>query len=231
MLPRSSKQVKRRSVRVQLRIPITVEVSDESVMEAETVTVSKHGAKIRIMGFRRKLACGEKMRIATRPGQQSQTARVVWQDKRAEPHYGIELEDAGNFWGVYFPSKDGDDWRKTPRKAPQPAAAPVTPVVTTAATQVVPPPPEPPPASDVASVSALVTGVSAARMPMAERTDVVFTRPDEASALLRHLVEPGASLRLILPDERIMMGRVSAVGAQRQAGKWQVRIKCEALAV
>ncbi|MGZ4836760.1 MAG: PilZ domain-containing protein [Terriglobales bacterium] len=223
---------KRRSARVQLRIPLTIEIGDETVLEAETVTVSKHGAKVRIMGFRSnqavrshgKLSCGDPMLVVNRAVRKSGKARIVWQDKRAEPHYGIELDEPGNFWGVYFPTKDGEDWRAE-RKAPQPVTEAV--FTPTAPTEVVTLPVLEPIDSEGPAIPALVTGITAARMPLAERVDVVFTRPDEASALLHHLVEPGASVRLILPDDRIMMGRVATVGGQRQAGKWRVRIKCE----
>jgi hypothetical protein len=231
---RSTKLFKRRSARVQLRIPITIEIGDEVFLEAETVTVSKHGAKIRIMGFcgnqsiRGKLSCGDQMLVVNRSVQKSEKARVVWQDKRTEPHYGIELDDPGNFWGMYFPTKD-DDWR-SPKKSARSVAIP-SPVFPPSTPAEVMPPPEsdsPEPEEGLPSVPALLTGLSAARMPLAEKVDVVFTQPDEANALLHHLVEPGATVRLILPDERVMMGRVSTVGGQRQAGKWRVRIKCEA---
>jgi hypothetical protein len=224
---RSTKLSKRRSARVQLKIPLAIEVGDESVLEAETVTVSKHGAKIRIMGFRGKLSCGERMRVVNRGVQQSQKARVVWQDKRAEPHYGIELDDPGNFWGVYFPSKDGDDWRSQ-RKSPHSVAIPTVVFPPSTPAEVMPPPASDSPApAEGPTIPALLTGLSAARMPLTEKVDVVFTRPDEACALLQHLVEPGATVRLMLPNERVMLGRVATVGGQRQAGKWRVRIKCE----
>jgi hypothetical protein len=223
----TSRPFKRRSARIQLRIPLAIDVADENVLQAETVTVSKHGAKIRITGFRGKLTAGAKLQVVTR-GQQSRTARVVWQDKRADPHYGIELDDPGNFWGVYFPSKNGEEWSFKKKEVHRATVAP-TPLAPTP----IPSPdvlseiPETPAATDTASVAALVTGLSAARVPLAEKVDVVFTKPDEACALLQHLVEPGATVRLILPD-RIVSGRVAAVGGQRQAGKWRVRIKCEA---
>jgi hypothetical protein len=229
---RATKLFKRRSSRVQLRIPITIEIGDEVFLEAETVTVSKHGAKIRIMGFRGsqvthgKLSCGDRMLVVNRSVRQK--ARVVWQDKRSEPHYGIELDDPGKFWGVYFPSKEGIDWR-TEKKSARPVAVATAVFPSTTPVEAMPEPVsdslEPP---EGPAIPALLTGLSAARMPLAEKVDVVFTQPDEACALLHHLVEPGASVRLILPDERVMMGRVATVAGQRQAGKWRVRIKCEA---
>jgi hypothetical protein len=229
----TTKSFKRRSARVQLRIPITIEIGDEVFLEAETVTVSKHGAKIRIMGFRGnqvthgKLSCGDHMLVVNRSVQKSQKARVVWQDKRAEPHYGIELDDPGNFWGVYFPSKDGNDWRSE-RKSARAVAVPAAVFPPSTPAEVMPPVSDTPELLEGPAIPALLTGLSAARMPLAEKVDVVFTQPDEASALLHHLVEPGASVRLILPNDRVMMGRVATVGGQRQAGKWRVRIKCEA---
>jgi hypothetical protein len=104
-----SRTFKRRSARIQLKIRISIVIGDESVLDAETTTVSKHGARIRVTSTRGRLAHGERLRVAVHKGQKPQPARVVWLDKRSAEHFGIELdEDPGNFWGVYFPSKDGE---------------------------------------------------------------------------------------------------------------------------
>ena len=228
---------KRRSERIKLKIPLTIHVGN-IVLKAETVSVSKHGAKIRIISVSEKLACGERMRVDIRTGRQPQTARVVWLDKTAEPHCGIELDDPNNFWGVHFPSKTGEDgrWQKTTAPPTQhTTAAPQA----TEALGAMPPIelriiPRGAPAvglgdeTDTRTMPAVVTGMSAIRMPLTENVDIVFTRPDEATALLRDLVEPGTTVRLIFAKDRVIMGQVAAIGTQRQAGKWRVRIKCDA---
>jgi hypothetical protein len=74
---------------------------------------------------------------------------------------------------------------------------------------------------------AVLTGMSAVRSPLTENVDIVFTRPDEATALLEDQVEPGTSVRLMFSKDRQILGRVAAIGAQKQAGKWRIRIKCD----
>ena len=228
---------KRRSERIKLKIPLTIHVGN-IVLKAETVSVSKHGAKIRIISVSEKLACGERMRVAIRTGRQPQTARVVWLDKTAEPHCGIELDEANNFWGVHFPSKTGADgpWQKTaPPQAQHPTPAPQATALSGAmpGIELVIAPPGAPATgpddnTDTRTMPAMVTGISAIRLPLTENVDIVFTRPDEATALLRDLVEPGTTVRLIFSKDRVITGRVAAIGTQRQAGKWRVRIKCDA---
>jgi len=114
---------KRRSARVQLKIRISIVIGDESVLAAETTTVSKHGARIRILSVPGRLTHGEHLRVAVHRGQRPQPARVVWLDKRSTAHFGIELdEDPDNFWGVYFPSKEaglrGEGSREAPSHLP-----------------------------------------------------------------------------------------------------------------
>ena len=96
-----SRAFKRRSARVQLKILISIVIGDDSVLDAETTTVSKHGARIRVTSTRGRLTHGERLRVALRRGKNPLAARVVWLDKRSAAHFGIELdEDPGNFWGV-----------------------------------------------------------------------------------------------------------------------------------
>ena len=98
--PSASARSKRRSARVQLKIQLVIEVSDSSVLNAETVTVSKHGARIRITSSRGHLAHGEKVRVTVRRGKDSKAARVVWLDKRSDqeswnvPEVGCGLPQA-----------------------------------------------------------------------------------------------------------------------------------------
>ena len=226
-----ARSCKRRSDRIKLKIPLAIHVG-HVVLQAETVSVSKHGAKIRIISVSEKLACGERMRVVIRTGREPQTARVVWLDKTAEQHCGIELDDPNNFWGVHFPSKTGryERWQKTTappaQQAPKllgdmpPIELRMTPPIAPAVGQ--------DDKTDTRTMPAVVTGLSAVRLPLTENVDIVFTRPDEATALLRDLVEPGTTVRLIFSKDRVIMGRVAAIGTQRQAGKWRVRIKCDA---
>jgi hypothetical protein len=224
---------KRRSERIKLKIPLTIHVGS-IVLRAETVMVSKHGAKIRILSVSERLACGERMRLVMRKARQPQTARVVWLDKTAEPHCGIELDDPNNFWGVHFPATADDDRpaQTTPRPA-EPHAAPqaserrANPPSELRITPRSAPTVEQGDRADARTMPAVLTGMSAVRSPLTENVDIVFTRPDEATALLEDQVEPGTSVRLMFSKDRQILGRVAAIGAQKQAGKWRIRIKCD----
>ena len=218
---------KRRSARVQLKIQLSIEIGDDTVLEGETITVSKHGARIRVTSTRGRLSHGERLKVSMRRGQTAQPARVVWLDKRSDPHYGIELDEPGNFWGVYFPSKDGH-WRsgrKDPRQveavaeaAPQLAApAETKPAAASAAVPLI----------EIGRMLAVVAGVSAIRQPFTEKVEMIFHDPEEGTALLQNVVEPGAMLKVSFPH-RNTKGKVMAIAGQREAGKWRVRIRCEA---
>ena len=220
---------KRRSLRVQLKIRISVVISDESVLDAETTTVSKHGARIRVISVPGKLLHGERLQVAVRRGQRPQAARVVWLDKRSATHFGIELEEnSENFWGVYFPSKEGESSGE--RKEVSSAVA----VVAPAPAAVEPQPAEqlaveekPSPLGELGRIPAMIAGVSAVKLPFAEKAELVFTDAHEGTALLENIVEPGATLRVTFAH-RITKGYVLAVAGQREAGKWRVRLKCDA---
>ncbi len=98
------KLVKRRSARVKLTIPITIAASDDFVFGSETVSVSKHGAKIRAGQFAGRLFYGEELSICVRgASRESKPARIVWLDKTDAGHCGIELKEPGDVWGLYFP--------------------------------------------------------------------------------------------------------------------------------
>lgn len=236
----NSHAVKRRSARVQLKIRLSIETGDVTVLDGETTTVSKHGARIRVIqdeqgmapSKHRRLTHGERLRVTVCRGQEQQQARVVWLDKRSDLHYGIELDDPGNFWGVNFPSKDGN-WRSErkemrrvdvvppsatpePQLAPQPVAEPVAEEE-----------PEPAPLIEIGRMPAVVAGLSAIRLPFTEKVEMVFDQPEEGTALLEKLVEPGTQLRISFPH-LMTKGRVMAIGRRREAGKWRVRIRCEA---
>jgi hypothetical protein len=224
-----SRAFKRRSARVQLKILISIVIGDDSVLDAETTTVSKHGARIRVTSTRGRLTHGERLRVALRRGKNPLAARVVWLDKRSAAHFGIELdEDPGNFWGVYFPSKDGE-LRSTGKEGPGPVEVASTPadVQPQAADQLaVEEQPALPPLTEIGRIPAMIAGLSAIRLPFAEKVELVFTRPHEGTALLQNIVEPGATLRITFAH-RITKGYVLAVAGQREAGKWRVRLRCD----
>jgi len=225
----SPRTLKRRSVRIQLKIQLALETGDDNILDAETVTVSRHGARIRIISSRGHLTVGERLRVRVRRSKEASAAHVVWIDKRTDPHYGIELEalpQAGNFWGVSFPSKDeplgGHRQAAAAVAAPQVTKKPVgsaSAVITT---------PLSVPKDDVAnkSISALISGVSAVALPFAERVDMFFLHSEEAHAFLKTVVEPGAELRVTFADKRTTKARVMTVG-QREAGRCPVRVRCE----
>ena len=221
---------KRRSARIQLKIRISVVIRDESILNAETTTVNKHGARIRVTSIPARLVQGEHVRVAVRRDQRPQEARVVWLDKRSASHYGIELdEDLGNFWGVFFPCKDVE-LRSAGKEAPDPVADALTPagVQPQAADQLaVEEKPALTPLTEIGRIPAMIAGLSAIRQPFAEKVELVFTHPNEGTALLQNIVEPGATLRITFAH-RITKGYVMAVAGQREAGKWRVRLKCEA---
>lgn len=232
-----SRVSKRRSARVQLKIRISVVIGDETVLDAETTTVSKHGARIRVTASKSvRLAHGEHVQVALRRGQKPQAARVVWLDKRSAAHYGIELDEvSGNFWGVYFPNKEGES-RSGSKDLPGPVA--VSPATAADQPQAVdrPQADDQPdveenlvlePLAEIGRIPAMVAGLSAVRLPFAEKVEFVFTHPHEGTALLQNIVEPGATLRITFAH-RITKGYVLAVAGQREAGKWRVRLRCDA---
>lgn len=225
----ASKSYKRRSGRVQLKIQISIEVGDDIVLEGETISVSKHGARIRVTSTRGRLSQGERVRLSVRCSKQAQAAKVVWLDKRSDPHYGIELENPGNFWGVFFPTKDGD-WRSE-RKHVRRAEAERPEVAKASAEPQLPAPVEveKPAATlvEIGRMPAVVAGFSAIRLPFSERVEMIFHDPEEGTAMLQNVVEPGATLRVSFPH-RHTKGKVIGIGHQPEAGKWRVRIKCEA---
>ncbi|MBZ5510720.1 MAG: PilZ domain-containing protein [Acidobacteriia bacterium] len=226
-----SRAFKRRSARVQLKILISVVSGDDRVLHAETTSVSKHGARIRVTSTPARLAQGERLQVAIHHGQNPQAARVVWLDKRSASHYGIEFDEAlGNFWGVYFPSKDGGSRSADKKEAPAPVAEASTPAAgqpQAAGQLAVEEQPALTPPAEIGRIPAMIAGLSAIRLPFAEKVELVFTRPQEGTALLQNIVEPGATLRITFAH-RITKGYVLAVAGQREAGKWRVRLKCDA---
>lgn len=107
--PRTSpSRAQRRSGRIPLRVRVTVSLANNQQFDAETVTVSRYGAKLRVGPVNRNLVCGDHVRVNQRGSYSFRTARISWVDRIAGGFCGIELQDPENFWGIYFPQKPPD---------------------------------------------------------------------------------------------------------------------------
>ncbi len=104
----SPSRAQRRSGRIPLRVRVTVSLANNFQFDAETVTVSRYGAKLRIGPTYRTLVCGDHVRISQRGSFTWRTARISWIDRMGGAFCGVELQDPENFWGIYFPQKPGD---------------------------------------------------------------------------------------------------------------------------
>lgn len=219
-----------------LRIPVLMSLADAKELEAETVTVSKHGAKVRIPGLPRPLQRGEPLSITISKGRRSRSARVVWLDEGDDSLYGVEINPAGSFWGVFFPSLDNEDtYVDPPLLAPEiEPAAPITTCCTESSSSKVeesePPPPPVQAAAELATDSqefeAMLTGMSAARMLFSEKTVWRPTQTREATALVSHLLGAGTRVRIARVRDRVVeFGRVSGVSRRREAGKWRIWVQ------
>jgi hypothetical protein len=80
-------------------------LANNTQFDAETVIVSRYGAKLRIGPTHRNLLSGEHVRINMRGSYNWRAARVAWLDRVSGGFCGIELQDPENFWGIYFPRK------------------------------------------------------------------------------------------------------------------------------
>jgi len=104
----SPTRAQRRSGRIPLRVRVTVSLANNAQFDAETVTVSRYGAKLRVGPTNRNLICGDHLKINLRGSRTWRTARISWLDRVGGGFCGIELQDPENFWGVYFPQKAGE---------------------------------------------------------------------------------------------------------------------------
>lgn len=100
-------QSRRRSDRISLELPIEIGGSDAEGVDffeaAQTIVVSRHGAKI---AFGRVLSPDQEVTILCKTTGKEAAARVVGQIQKLPEgyHYGIAfLEDAANPWGIEFP--------------------------------------------------------------------------------------------------------------------------------
>lgn len=212
-MPKSGAR-RRRSVRVPLKIPVTVSGVDSSGFKfqssAETVSVSKYGARVRTGQRPEQMSCGGAVQITLPRAGQSRTGRVVW--LRGQEEYGLELENPSSFWGVAFPPRDGEEpaAEDTPVKAAavlEPARPPLArpqPAAAVPARPATPPRPAPAkPESVQAGQMVLVTGISSTRSAFQERTALTGIEADEGSVSLREPVDIGTALRVLIGDRPV----------------------------
>ena len=240
----------RRSSRILVSIPLLIsgKTEDGTRFEgtAEAVIVNKHGGRIRTS---EKLSSGMQIRIAILSPYRFQMARVVREEAAGE--FGVELQEAENLWGVYFPP---DDWGPDPNQAVAPPEEHPDATI---------PPPEPtrtdqgivPGSSGTASNTsssiadnrtgsasssatgspvelcrhgspAVIRGVSVVRMPFQERCVLTPIDDHHATTAVRELVEPGTRVRVILlPSERFENAVIARMSRTRYEGKWILELK------
>ncbi len=235
-MPKSGAR-RRRSVRVPLKIPVTVSGVDSSGFKfqssAETISVSKYGARVRTPQLPQQMRCGGEVQVTLPRAGQSRTGRVVW--LRGEEECGRDLENPSSFWGVAFPPRDGEEPTadgkpvKTasaleparPQPAPPAPMRPLTPVRSVT-------PPRPAPAAAQIPLQSgqmvLVTGISSTRSAFQERTALTGIEADEGSVSLREPVDIGTALRVLIGD-RPVKAWVMALLKNSQPNRSLVRLK------
>ena len=98
----------RRSTRVPLKVVITVEDGAERrTCDGETIVVNLHGA---LIGTAIGLNSGMRISIHVYLTDKRAAARVVYVDPKNPLHFGIELDEPRNIWGVSVPP---DNWDET----------------------------------------------------------------------------------------------------------------------
>jgi len=98
----------RRSSRVPLEIQILVagihpETGVRFQAVGNTLVVNKHGALISTIPG---LKAGMRLCITVANNGRSVGAHVVWDERRCEGRYGIELDAPENLWKIIFPPAD-----------------------------------------------------------------------------------------------------------------------------
>lgn len=130
-MERSSKYYPiRRSTRLPLEIPLRVTSLDPKVKFAEncnTVTVNAHGCGLISP---KPLAAGTRVTLEIVSDKQSATARVLdvvpLDDQKTSWLLGMEMEQAGNFWGIKYAPADWTEEEAQAAPSPPPAAKPTT---------------------------------------------------------------------------------------------------------
>ena len=211
----------------------------------ETEIVNKHGAKIRVLEWLEK---GMRLQVTLPTRKLTRAASVVWVDERdrteAEVEFGVELESAENFWGIYFPPDDWEepDWKEAAAGAAEPPASSLLPPLGARAiggVAVSPSPRAPAPSAPASRSSGdghfaipakgaevFVRGMSAVHMPFQEKTLLRPVGGGEATIDVRPVVDIGVTLQVIFPDsQRGLKARTAAVGETRHQGRWRMWIK------
>ena len=231
----------RRSTRVLVHIPLIVSGVNshgQTVTAAgETEIVNKHGAKIRVLEWLEK---GMRLQVTLPTRKMSRSATVVWVDERdrteAELEFGVELESAENFWGIYFPPDDWqepDSWKEAEAAAAEPPALQPLPLpaARTAAAHAAAAPASRASGDGHLAIPAngaevFVRGMSAVHIPFQEKTTLRPVGGGEATIDVRPVVDVGVTLHVIFPDsQRGLKARTSAVGDRRHEGRWRMWIK------
>ncbi len=165
---------------------------------AETVMVSRHGARVRTKQLPEALSCGMEIRVSK--ARDLRMGRVVWVKSGAE--CGVELHDPGDFWGVTFPSRTNKE------SAAQKQASNTLPTFHAPESALVVDRRLPAKVSDLPTVTrhnisaetggpvVLVTGISANYSYFQERTTLRTVDSYEASVVMRQRVITGTSLRV-----------------------------------
>ena len=97
----------RRSTRVPLKVEIKVEGGGETLTcEGETIVVNLHGALISTATV---LRVGLRLSIYVVLTSKQAAARVVYADPGHPLHFGIELDQPQNIWGVSLPPEDWEE--------------------------------------------------------------------------------------------------------------------------
>jgi hypothetical protein len=118
----------RRSTRLPLEIPVRVTSLDSKLAfqeDCNTVTVNAHGCGLISP---KRLPAGTRVRMEIVSDKQATTARVLdvvpLDDDNSSWLLGMEMEHAGNFWGIKYAPADWAEEEATPAgAAPQPAVA------------------------------------------------------------------------------------------------------------
>jgi hypothetical protein len=208
-IPPAAGRARRRSGRVQVKIPVTLMPSaGGGWLDGETVTVSKFGARVMLRPSACKLAHGDTVGITIHRARQSRTGRVVWLDPDGGPQCGIEIPDPECFWGIYFPGGDDDPGSGGDARA---RTADGSAGVSHAG-------------NGSCERAALVSGISAVYSCFSEATGLTSDGPDELVGMFATPLKPGLRLR-IRAESRLFYGRVLAVGGRRPGGKSRVRLQ------
>ena len=136
----SPSRAQRRSARLTLRVRLVIRLGNAPQTDAETVTISRYGAKVRVGAFEQRPISGDQIQICKRGSYVWCAARIAWVDRVAPNYYGIELETGENFWAVHFPAVPGasDDAPDSKRRAQSTTLGGSVPAFTAASVPVTP---------------------------------------------------------------------------------------------